>query len=115
MLEREEQELRTQHIGAQQHKNALIEEKGMYDTKKSIVIIQKKEKDIRDLANEIERLKRTLPDLKRRLGQEHSRRYAEAAKLKSFTDRVCLLFYTCVFLELMERREGVCVGEDEIR
>ena len=23
--------------------------------------------------------------------------------------------YTCVFLELMERREGVCVGEDEIR
>ncbi len=97
MLEREEQELRTQHIGAQQHKSALIQEKGMYDTKTSIVIIQKKEKDIRDLANEIERLKRTLPDLKRRLGQEHSRRYEEAAKLKSFTDRVCLLFILLFF------------------
>ena len=90
--------MRTQHIGAQQHKSALIEEKGMYDTKKSIVIIQKKEKDIRDLANEIERLKRTLPDLKRTLGQEYSRRYEEAAKLKSFTDRVCLLYlYFCFF------------------
>ena len=41
------------------------------------------------LADQIEKLKRTLPELKRKLASAHDKRFNEATKLKSLTDKVC--------------------------
>ena len=88
VVEREDQELRTQHTQAQQDQNDLRNEKALYDTKQTDALISRKEKEIVDLAKNIDQLKKGLPELKRQYGQQQKVRVEDATKLKSFTDKV---------------------------
>lgn len=88
-LERQDAAVRSEHQEAQQVKKDLTEEKAMYNTKQFDVMILNKEKELKDLADSIEKEKRKLPELKRKLASAHDKRFNEATKLKSLTDKVC--------------------------
>ena len=89
-LERADQALRTEQAQAQQKKNELLQEKAGYDTKIADTQIQKKGREISDLAKDMERLENMLPKIKKEYEKAHVKRVQEAEKLKVLCDKVRL-------------------------
>ena len=88
-LERQDAQVRSEHQEAQQDKKKLTEEKALYNSRQFDVMITNKEKELKDMADQIEKEKRRLPDLKRKLESALDNRFNEVTKLKSLTDKVC--------------------------
>ena len=90
VLEREEQELRSQQGQARQYQDELNTEKAMYNTKRLDVLIRAKEKEIADLEREVQRIHKQQEELKAKEKQAHNCRMEQAKHLKDYQDKVSM-------------------------
>ena len=100
VLEREEQELRPAHTEAQHQLQTLKQEKASFDTKLADQMIQKKTKEITELARNIKQLEEKRPQIQRKIDQFHNQRMQHIIKLKLFADKGTELMLKIVISEV---------------